>query len=204
MNDAPADHPTPQAPLAPAPPLHSHTIHWGGLIWAVPLAALAVVVFLGVRAFTDRGIDVVVTFDLAAGARVDDTKVIYQGVEAGRVTAIDINPDGHRVDMTLRMDRRAESGLNSSTQFWLIGAKPNLSDISSFKAAVAGLAIGVASGTGGVSHTPLRRDERAANHPAGHPRHGPCAQLADAGHGAGRLADLLSGAGNRPGFGRAV
>ncbi len=154
MNDSPTDQPMPEAPLAHPTTAHAHTIHWGGLIWAVPLAALAIVVFLGVRAFSDRGIDVVVTFDVAAGARVDDTKVIYQGVEAGRVTAIDINPDGRRVDMTLRMDRRAENGLNSSTQFWLIGAKPNLNDISSFKAAVAGLAIGVASGTGG---TPQRR-----------------------------------------------
>ncbi len=159
MNDTPAPPPPPDAPLAQPPALlssaaPSHTIHWGGLVWAVPLAALVIVVFLGVRAFTDRGIDVVVTFDVAAGARVDDTKVIYQGVEAGRVTAIDINPDSHRIDMTLRMDRRAASSLNSSSQFWLIGAKPNLSDISSFKAAVAGLAIGVASGTGG---TPQRR-----------------------------------------------
>ena len=154
MNDTPTNHPTPQTPTAHPPEPLVHTVHWGGLIWAVPLAALAIVTFLGVRAFTDRGIDVVVTFDVAAGARVDDTKVIYQGVEAGRVTAVEINPDGHRVDMTLRMDRRAETGLNSSTQFWLIGAKPNLSDISSFKAAVAGLAIGVASGSGG---TPQRR-----------------------------------------------
>ncbi len=159
MNDTPAPPPPPDAPPAHSPALHasadrSHTIHWGGLVWAVPLAALAIVVFLGVRAFTDRGIDVVVTFDVAAGARVDDTKVIYQGVEAGRVTAIDINPDSHRIDMTLRMERRAASSINSSSQFWLIGAKPNLSDISSFKAAVAGLAIGVASGTGG---TPQRR-----------------------------------------------
>jgi paraquat-inducible protein B len=127
---------------------------WFGLVWAVPLAALLIVAFLGVRALTDRGVDVVVTFDTGAGARVDDTKVIYQGVEAGRVTKIQINDDGHRVDMTLRVDPHADLGLTTTTKFWLIGANPSLNDISSVKAALAGLMIGVAPGIGGA---PARR-----------------------------------------------
>jgi paraquat-inducible protein B len=135
---------------------------WPGLIWAVPLAALIIVAFLGMRALAERGIDVVVTFDTAAGARVDDTKVIYQGVEAGKVTRIDINRDGHRVDMTLRLDRDAEPGLTTGTKFWLIGAKPNLNDIASVKAALAGLAIGVAPGVGGA---PARRFEGSSEPP---------------------------------------
>lgn len=127
---------------------------WTGLVWAVPLAALLIAVFLGVRAVADRGVDVIVTFDTGAGARLDDTKVIYQGVEAGRVTKIDVNQDGRRIDLTLRLDRRAEPYLTTTTKFWLVGAVPTLNDISSVKAALAGLSIGVATGPGG---TPTRR-----------------------------------------------
>ncbi len=127
---------------------------WVGIVWAVPLAALIIVAFLGIRALANRGIDVIVTFDSAAGAKVDDTKVIYQGVVAGSVTKIEVNEDGRRVDITLRLDPRSEPGLTTTTKFWLVGATPTLNDLSSVKAAVAGVTIGVAPGEGG---TPTRR-----------------------------------------------
>ena len=127
---------------------------WFGLVWAVPLAALLIVAYLGIQALADRGIDIVVTFNDATGVSVGDTKLIYQGVIGGKVTKIQINEDGHRVDVTVRVDRRAEPGLNSNTKFWLVGEKPDLSDISSVKAALLGLSIGVAPGVGGV---PTRR-----------------------------------------------
>jgi paraquat-inducible protein B len=144
----------PTDPAGGLPAARLRRSRWIGLVWAVPLAALIIVAFLGVRALAERGVEVVVTFDSGAGARVDDTKVIYQGVEAGRVTAIDINQDGHHVDMTLLLDPRSEPGLTTTTTFWLIGANPRLNDLSSVKAAVAGLTIGVAPGIGG---TPTRR-----------------------------------------------
>ena len=121
---------------------------WPGLVWAVPLAALIVVGYLGLRALAGRGVDVVVTFASAAGAVPGDTKVIYKGVEAGRVTKIDIAKDGRHVDMTLRLTPRARPVLRSGTQFWLVGANPSLTDVSSLKAAVAGVSIGMAPGPG--------------------------------------------------------
>jgi paraquat-inducible protein B len=126
---------------------------WPGLVWAIPLAALLIVAYLGLQALTNRGVDVVVTFKASAGARVGDTKVVYQGLEAGRVTKLQINKDGRRVDMTLRLDPRARPALNSSTQFWLIGAMPDLSDINSLKAALAGVTIGMAPGITGKPTT---------------------------------------------------
>ncbi|MDQ2780108.1 MAG: hypothetical protein M3Y32_11180 [Pseudomonadota bacterium] len=132
---------------APAPPLpvaHARRSRWIGIVWAVPLAALLIVAFLGVRAFAERGIDVVVTFGTAAGARVNDTKVIYKGLEAGYVRNIAISDDGLHVKMTLRLDRRSKPWLTTKTSFWLIGANPNITDLASVKAAVAGLTIGVA------------------------------------------------------------
>ncbi|MDP9044876.1 MAG: MlaD family protein [Pseudomonadota bacterium] len=152
----PAAEPVSQPPGDPAPvPLaRGRRSRWVGLVWAVPLAALMIVAFLGIRAFMDRGIDVVVTFDTGAGAHIDDTKVIYQGVEAGHVRDIQVNPDGRRVDLTLRLDRRAAPALTTSAVFWLVGANPSLNDISSVKAALAGVTIGFAPGRGGQ---PTRR-----------------------------------------------
>lgn len=162
----PKDPPSPPSPAsAPSPPPageaaatlpEARATHnrWFGIVWAVPLAALAIVAFLGLRAFNERGIDVVVTFDNGAGAHVGDTKVIYQGVEGGEVTKIAIAEDGRHVEMTLRLDHCAGAVLTTTTRFFLIGAKPTLNDLSSLKSAISGPSIGVALGTGG---TPTRR-----------------------------------------------
>ncbi len=143
-----SDTPTPRT-AETAPTAEAKRTRWPGLVWALPLAALLIVAYLGLRALSDRGVDVVVTFASAAGARTGDTKVIYQGLEAGRVTKINLNRDGHRVDMTLRLIPRARAVLNSNTRFWLIGAKPSLTDIDSVKAALAGVTVGMAPGQGG-------------------------------------------------------
>jgi len=125
-----------------------HTI-WPNLVWAIPLAALAIVGYLGVRALLYRGEVVTVTFTRAAGAKPGVTKVLYQGVEAGQLTKIEPNADGRRLDFHLRLVPAAKAGLNSNARFWLIGANPNFSDLSSLKAVVSGVAIGYAPGEGG-------------------------------------------------------
>jgi paraquat-inducible protein B len=121
-----------------------------GLVWAVPLAALIVVGYLGIHAWAERGVIVTVTFRRAADARPHDTKVLYQGVEAGELIKILPNDDGRRLDFKLRLIPAAKPGLNTNARFWLIGGSPNLSDISSLKSLVSGVAIGYAPGDGGT------------------------------------------------------
>jgi paraquat-inducible protein B len=118
-------------------------------VWSVPLAALLIVGYLGIQALAKRGIDVTVTFNTAAGASPGNTKVTYQGVDIGTLEEIVPNKDNRRIDFKLRLDPRAKSSLNSNARFWLIGASPNFTDLSSLKAAVEGVAIGFAPGNGG-------------------------------------------------------
>jgi paraquat-inducible protein B len=122
---------------------------WPNVVWAIPLAALAIVGYLGVRALLNRGEVVTVTFMTAAGAKAGVTKVLYQGIEAGKVTKIEPNADGRRLDFHLRLVPAAKNGLNTNARFWLIGANPNFTDLSSLKAVVSGVAIGYAPGEGG-------------------------------------------------------
>jgi paraquat-inducible protein B len=122
---------------------------WPNLVWGIPLAALVIVGYLGVRALLNRGEVVTVTFTRAAGAKAGVTKVLYQGVETGQLTKIEPNADGRRLDFHLRLVPAAKSGLNTNARFWLIGANPNFSDLSSLKAVVSGIAIGYAPGEGG-------------------------------------------------------
>jgi paraquat-inducible protein B len=147
------------APPPPPAPRHGLTAvlkhgKWPGLVWAVPLAALLIVAYLGLRALAQRGVDAVITFDSADGVMVGETKVMYRGVSVGHVVAADLDKDGKRVDVTVRLDPRLKPALVDGTEFWLLGAKPDLTDISSLKAALEGVTIGLAPATTGE---PTRR-----------------------------------------------
>lgn len=117
---------------------------WPGIVWALPLAALMFVAFLGIQSLAERGFTVVVTFPSADGAREGDTKVIYKGIEVGQVSGIELAADGQHANLTLRLDRKLESQLGPDSKFWLIGSTPSLTDLRSLKAAVAGISIGMA------------------------------------------------------------
>jgi paraquat-inducible protein B len=121
---------------------------WPGLIWALPLAALLIVAYLGLQALAHNGVDVVVVFDSAADAKPGDTQVVYKGLSIGHGSRVRLSRDRGHVEMTLKLDPSTKPLLRSGTQFWLVGAKPNLTDISSLRAAVAGVTIGMAPGDG--------------------------------------------------------
>ena len=120
-----------------------------GLIWALPLAAAIIVVYLFIQWVAERGEVVTVTFERTGGARAGETKVIYQGAEAGHLINIVPNKDGRRLDFKLRLVPEAKPGLNTNARFYLIGASPTL-DLSSLRAVISGVAIGYAPGAGGT------------------------------------------------------
>ncbi|UAK24286.1 PqiB family protein [Sphingomonas nostoxanthinifaciens] len=145
MNDDDRDDTLPQA--------RAIRSRWPGLVWAIPLAALIIVAYLGVRALTRRGLETVVTFGYVEGVTPGDTKVLMKGVEVGHVSHVRAAPDAHHVEVTLSLDPRVRDALNSNTKFWLVGEFPTITDIQSIRAAVAGVLIDMAPGTGG---TPTR------------------------------------------------
>src|SRR5689334_16869266 len=59
---------------------------WPGWIWAVPVAALGVLIWLGVRFFFTHGADVTVIFDKATGVNAQATRVNFRGVDIGGVS----------------------------------------------------------------------------------------------------------------------
>ena len=131
-----------------------------GLIWLLPLAAAVLVVYLLVQWVLERGEVVTVTFERTGGARAGETKVLYQGAEAGRLIDIVANKDGRRLDFKLRLNSEAKPGLNSNARFYLIGAAPTF-DLSSLRAVVSGVAIGYAPGAGGTAADHFEGSERA-------------------------------------------
>jgi len=144
-----------EAPEPPAEPpqCNRRRTLWPNVVWGVPIAALLIVIYLGVQALAHRGEIVTVTFRRAAGAQAGVTKVYYQGAVAGQLIKIVPNKDGRRIDFRLRLVPEAKPGLNTNARFWLIGASANIADLSSLKAVLSGVEIGYAPGRGGTPAT---------------------------------------------------
>ena len=121
---------------------------WPGWIWAVPIAAIAIVVWLLLRSISSRGIDVTVVYNDAAGMQPGDTRVMYHGLQVGKVTSVALAGDDWHVIVHLDIDRQLEPKITTGTRFVLEGAHPSFSDISSLRALIAGPSIVMVPGPG--------------------------------------------------------
>jgi paraquat-inducible protein B len=135
---------------------------WPGWIWAVPIAALAIVVWLVLQALTYGGVNITVRFARAAGMRAGNTWVHYLGIRVGQVTDVTLSKDGRHVIVKVNIHDDAKKYLRANTRFWLEGATPSLSAPASLKALVAGPTIIMEPGGGKPARHFIGLDYRPA------------------------------------------
>lgn len=121
---------------------------WPGWIWAVPIAAIGVAAWLGLRALARGGETVTVAFDASHGVKAGQTKVTLRGVDVGEVVGVTLADGAHGVRMKLRLDRKAAPYLRTGSRFWLEGAEVDLTDLSSIRDLLAGPQIAMEPGPG--------------------------------------------------------
>jgi paraquat-inducible protein B len=140
-----SDHTPPQPPRTSATIRRTRRPGW---IWVIPIAALLVVIWLGIRALASGGEDITISFDNVHGLKEKDTNVTYRGMKIGHVTAIELADDGSAVVVKASIDDAATDFLKSGTRFWLKGASPSLSDLSSLGSLLSGPSIEMDPGPG--------------------------------------------------------
>lgn len=122
---------------------------WPGWIWAIPIAALIVVVWLGARALLAGGTTITIRFTDAHGMKQQNTDVTLRGTSVGQVKGIALTADGTAVIVTASIDQSAVRFLRTGTRFWLEGVTPSLSDLSSLGSLLSGPSIVMDPGLGG-------------------------------------------------------
>lgn len=120
---------------------------WPGWIWGIPVAALVVVSWLGVRTLLSGNQSITIRFGDAHALKADST-VVYRGTTIGRVTDVKLDEDGKGVTVTAAIDDRATGLLRLGTRFWLRGANPSLGDLSSIEGLLSGPSIVMEPGPG--------------------------------------------------------
>jgi paraquat-inducible protein B len=126
---------------------------WPGWIWAVPLAAVAIVLWLVLRELSAGGVSVRIQFEDAAGMKAGSTRVTYRGLVIGKVSELALADDGRHVDATVRIHDEEAAYLRAGTRFYLAGSTVSLSDPASLKAILGGPTIEMVPGPGAPSRS---------------------------------------------------
>ena len=122
-----------------------------------------------IQALIHGGDTVTITFDDAYGMKAGGTDVTLHGVKIGTVSNVTLAADGRHVEVQATIDRTRKDDLRSGTRFYVRGAQPDFSDLSSIKALVSGPEIVLEPGPG----QPVRRFIGSNHRPALTPTHEP-------------------------------
>ncbi|MGL4939557.1 MlaD family protein [Shewanella sp.] len=117
-------------------------------IWLLPIVALALGTWLGVKSIKESGVEIQIHFPSASGIEVGKTLVKYQGLTVGKVKDIGIDDDLTGVNVKVMMDYRAKPFLNHETLFWLVTPKATITGVEGLDALFSGNYIAIQPGKG--------------------------------------------------------
>jgi paraquat-inducible protein B len=116
------------------------------LVWAVPIVAALVGVWIGVTTLRNEGPTIHIQFSSAEGLEAGKTKIRYNGVEVGTITAIRLSEDYQRVVATAQMSPLAGRSLVKDTEFWVVRPQISGATVSGLSTLISGAYIGMQIG----------------------------------------------------------
>jgi paraquat-inducible protein B len=116
------------------------------LVWVIPIVAAAAGVWIAVTRILEKGPEITITFSSADGLEANKTKIIYDGLTIGTLTAIKLAEDHKHVIATAEMNPKAKDYLVKDMKFWVV--KPRMSglNITGLGTLISGYYIGVQLG----------------------------------------------------------
>ncbi len=126
MSDHPlSDSDFPQAPLASVTTRRRRF----SLVWVVPVVAALIGGWLVIKALTEKGPQITITFRSAEGLEAGKTRIKFKDVDIGLVDGVRIGDDASHVVVSAQMVKEAERFISESTRFWVVRARVSASAI---------------------------------------------------------------------------
>ncbi|AJE47809.1 MlaD family protein [Celeribacter indicus] len=111
------------------------------LVWLVPLAALAVTLFIAWQSWAERGTVIEISFENAAGITPEETLIRYRDVNIGVVEDVSFSSDLAAVVVHARIDRTVAGVLPENAQFWVVRPEVSASGITGLSTVLSGVYI---------------------------------------------------------------
>lgn len=113
------------------------------LVWIVPLVAAAAGIWVAVTRILSEGPTITINFSTADGLEAGKTKIQYNGVEVGSITAVRLSDDHQHVITTAQMAPKTDSLLVADTQFWVVRPRISGANITGLGTLISGAYIGM-------------------------------------------------------------
>lgn len=117
------------------------------VVWIIPILAILVGAWVAYTRIISQGPEITMTFPTAEGLEAGKTKVHYNGVDVGLVTAIRLSDDHRNVILTVQMAPETERFLVADTKFWVVSPRISGANVSGLSTLISGAYIGVQLGT---------------------------------------------------------
>ncbi len=165
MNPEPPVEPAPEPPPRAASPValpqavvrrQAHYSLW--LVWLVPLIAVAIGLWLGVKSVLDHGPSIVIHFRSAEGLEAGKTKIKYKDVDIGLVKRIRLTPDHKEVEVQAELNKTegVDALLVDDTRFWIVRPHVGAGGITGLGTLLSGAYIGMDIGRSQKPQTSFR------------------------------------------------
>jgi paraquat-inducible protein B len=116
------------------------------LVWFIPILAALVGAWVAVTRIMSEGPVVTIVFQSAEGLEAGKTRVHYNGVDIGTVTAIRLSDDHRLVIITAQMAPKTEEFLAEDTKFWVVRPRISGANVTGLGTLISGAYIGLEIG----------------------------------------------------------
>jgi len=123
------------------------------LVWFIPILAAIVGAWVAVTRVLSEGPKITIVFRSAEGLEAGKTKIHYNGVDIGTVTAIRLSDDHQRVIAKVQMTPKTEAFLVEDTKFWVVRPRISGANVTGLGTLISGAYIGVEIGSSTETRT---------------------------------------------------
>jgi paraquat-inducible protein B len=117
-------------------------------IWAIPLVALLIGLWLAYRTLSQIGPEITITFRTGEGLDAGKTRLKHNNVELGIVDKVELSADLSNVIVTATLNKFAAARVTENTRFWVVRPRISLSSLSGLETLLADKYIEVDAGNG--------------------------------------------------------
>src|SRR5262245_48289654 len=116
-------------------------------VWLIPIVAAAAGAWGAVTRVLGEGPKITIVFQSAEGLEAGKTKIAYNGLQVGTLTAIELAPDRRSVIATAQMAPKTQDFLVDDTQFWVVRPRISGATVSGLGTLISGAYVGMEIGT---------------------------------------------------------
>ncbi|MCX7558166.1 MlaD family protein [Sulfitobacter sp. F26204] len=128
----------PQVSVSPA---RKAFLSGASIVWVIPLAALAVALFVAWQSYNDRGPLITVEFETGAGIKSGETELRYRDVTVGVVEKVSFGEGLSRVIAHIRVDNDVAPFIDSGALFWIVQPEVSAQGITGLSTVLSGVYI---------------------------------------------------------------